>query len=298
MRRKLVKQGQNALTVTIPRDWIKRFDLKAGNEVDISEVGKDILISTEQSFKPTTLNIDLSGLDDRLVWTYIISAYRKGADVVTLKFEGPAKLKLIQQVVDALLGFAIVSHSPTSCTIKDVSSPNEEEFENILRRIFLLLKNMAAETLTALQKKDSEALVAMEFQDYSINKFSNFCLRVLAKKGLREMEKTPPMHHLIAELETVGDEYTRLAMDASKSRINEGSVAMLAKANEMLGSVYNLFYDFKNQNVKRSLYLKDSISKDLDAKMAKNSDTRFLYHCAKIVHILTDLTERIILMNI
>lgn len=37
MKRKIIKQGHNTLTVTLPSEWTKKLQLGAGDEVDIIE---------------------------------------------------------------------------------------------------------------------------------------------------------------------------------------------------------------------------------------------------------------------
>jgi antitoxin component of MazEF toxin-antitoxin module len=49
MIRKLVKQGDNALTVTLPAHWIKDQGLKTGNEVHLQEIGRNIEISAARN---------------------------------------------------------------------------------------------------------------------------------------------------------------------------------------------------------------------------------------------------------
>ena len=46
MKRKLVKQGNNALTVSLPSDWSKLNRLAAGDEVDVEIVGKNVIIGS------------------------------------------------------------------------------------------------------------------------------------------------------------------------------------------------------------------------------------------------------------
>ena len=47
MRRKLVKQGVNALTVTLPAKWIEKKGLKAGDEIDVVEEENKIEIYSD-----------------------------------------------------------------------------------------------------------------------------------------------------------------------------------------------------------------------------------------------------------
>ena len=37
MKRKIIRQGHNTLTITLPSDWAKRFNIEAGKEIDLTE---------------------------------------------------------------------------------------------------------------------------------------------------------------------------------------------------------------------------------------------------------------------
>ena len=38
MKRKIVKQGSATMTISLPATWIKKFNLKVGDELEIDEV--------------------------------------------------------------------------------------------------------------------------------------------------------------------------------------------------------------------------------------------------------------------
>jgi len=45
MKRKLIEQGGGTLMVSLPSRWIRDFELEKGDEVEIEEIGKQIIIS-------------------------------------------------------------------------------------------------------------------------------------------------------------------------------------------------------------------------------------------------------------
>ena len=48
MKRKIIKQGHNTLTITLPSDWVKRFNLQGGNEIDLIEKDNGLFLTTEK----------------------------------------------------------------------------------------------------------------------------------------------------------------------------------------------------------------------------------------------------------
>jgi len=58
MKRKLVKQGGTALTVSLPAKWAKKYDLKAGDEIDLVEEGNKKLEKTWQKISKLNTSLD------------------------------------------------------------------------------------------------------------------------------------------------------------------------------------------------------------------------------------------------
>ena len=57
MKRKIIKQGHNTLTMTLPSEWVKQLNLKAGDEIDLTEDRGSLCINGKQNneFKTTTI---------------------------------------------------------------------------------------------------------------------------------------------------------------------------------------------------------------------------------------------------
>ena len=45
MRRKLIKQGIDTYTLSLPVKWIRKNNLKASEEVDIGEEGSNLMVT-------------------------------------------------------------------------------------------------------------------------------------------------------------------------------------------------------------------------------------------------------------
>ena len=63
MKRKIIRQGHNTLTITLPTDWAKKLNLNAGDEVDLIEDNSSLVINGKQhnGFKTTTIDITQTG---------------------------------------------------------------------------------------------------------------------------------------------------------------------------------------------------------------------------------------------
>ncbi len=145
MRRKLVKQGMNALTLTMPSDWVRRNNLKPGDEIDLTEQDNSITLSAESAEKKQSLKeitVDVSGLMPRLADRFLARAYQKGYDRIIVKFDDPELKLAIQNKVSELMGFEILRAEKNELEIQVISNQLDIDFDTMLRRAMLVLMDM------------------------------------------------------------------------------------------------------------------------------------------------------------
>ena len=295
MKRKIVKQGNSALTITLPSFWTKELNLHAGDEIEVIQE-KDYLKLTADSEGEKTIEIDTTELNEALIWTYIIAAYRKGYDEIKIIFSNP-QLKTIQKVVDALLGLAIIKQDSNSLIIKDLSSnPTDKEFDNIVRRIFYLLEDQSESCLNALKQKNKEDLKNIELKDYNVNKFSNFCLRLISKRNL-----TSTLEYIVSELENLGDEYAKLSIELSEEKLlfRKELITIFEEVNKLFLKFHKFYYDPNKEILLDLIESKNKINKKINSINPKSSsESIILFHLSKVVHIITNIGERAIMIKL
>ncbi len=295
MKRKIVRQGNGALTISLPASWTKRLGLKAGQELNVEEKETTLVITAEKREKETII-VDITKLNEVLVWTYLLSAYRNGYDIIKVKHKGE-QTKLIQQVVDAMLGMAITEQNNEETTIVDLmENPADREFASIFRRIFYMLEEMGDCCLEAIKKKQRDNLASIVYQDYNINKFSNFCIRMIKKKF---MDGT--IEYIVSELENIGDEYARLGLNLAKFasiRISKEMINLLREVNELFVNFHKLYYSFTDDAIVEIVEHKEKINKKLAGVEIKSKQELVLsYHLSKIVHLVISMTERVVMLK-
>ena len=57
MIRKVIKQGHNTLTVTLPSKWVKSRDIKPGDDINIKEKDNGLLITSEKCLESNKSDI-------------------------------------------------------------------------------------------------------------------------------------------------------------------------------------------------------------------------------------------------
>jgi len=108
MKRKLVRQGGSAMTITLPSDWVKRFKLEGGDEIDLEEQQGKLIISTEAGKKENSIELSVSGLGP-MVKRVLGALYKTGYDEFSIRFETPEEFETAQQVIrEQFVGFESV----------------------------------------------------------------------------------------------------------------------------------------------------------------------------------------------
>ncbi len=292
VKRKLVKQGNNALTVTLPSSWTSRFNLKAGNEVEVSEMGENIVISSDVLDNSKKTAIDLSNTDIML-YRILAALYKAGYDEIEIKYSTLKELETAQQTIrDEFIGFEIVEHRKNSFTLKRITKIDYRDFDIMLRRMFLIVKSVHEDMITAIEKEDTDFLRTIVLRDWDVNKFGEFCRRTLNKYGINVQQNYSPVYYIVEELEKIGDSYRdmcKFIIETANYNIDKEIILMLNEINEFFNQFYELYFKFSiNKTVefgKRRYELKEKIMNmlDNDALIKKKSNTRLIMYLNEVL---------------
>jgi phosphate uptake regulator len=295
MKRRLVSQGRATLTVSLPSKWIKTFGLKAGDELDISEEAGKLILGTTGEVALEKTTIDLKDVGRELLRKYLPAAYKLGYDEITVLAEGSAQIEEVQKAIQrSLLGFEIVNQSRTSCTIKCIGGPLEDEFESILRRIFLMLKSMSAEAYDAIKAKEFDQLNSIKSGEQINNRLTTICRRIVNKKGYTK--HSTYLYGLVNELEKVADEYKEMFKYVAEHKVTVSPelLKILSKVNQLYVDMYELFYKYDKKKAISINKDKKKIFREIDELFMKKKDGKFLHHSMSVVERLGNILSYII----
>lgn len=256
IKRKVVLHGSSTLTISLPANWAKKFNVKKGDELDVEEQNRELRISTEKEFNRGKKEFSIKDLK-RLGKTYITSSYRQGYDEIGINYDDPNYISVIQKLIsEDITGFEIIKQSKNNCLIRDLTGHSKDEFNIVLRRVWLLLTDLSKESLNAFRKNDVDLLKNIEKMDYSINKFSNYCLRLLIKQNHVNFNKTPLYYHLIKSLEEIADQYKDLCIFHLENleKIDKKLISIFSEVNDHLNEFHELFYKYDEQKIEDFYY--------------------------------------------
>lgn len=250
MKRKIVQQGPATLMISIPAKWARKHGLSKGDEIELEEENSKLVISTErkESFRKTRIDLTEYGAAASRA---IGALYKQGFDEIDIVFRSATDIEIVNKNISEFIGFEIVSQTNNGCVIREISAPKEEEFKLILNRMLLLLKSLADDTYSSLKSNDKNLLKALPSRDITINKYANYCRRILNKHGYAEQKKTPMMYCIIEGLENLGDEYKGLAKFVVESRISleRTMLELLDSVNNLLDKFYRIMLKFDTKKI-------------------------------------------------
>ena len=176
MRRKLVEQGGTTMMVSLPSKWIKRFDLKKGDEIIIEEDGKMIHLSTDTINRSRAIQIDLRDMNDRVIKWIISGLHKFGFDEIEILYNQPDVLPVVDWLLkNLMIGFALIEQTSKRIVLKNITQDTEAEFNATLRRAFLVTNALAESSIEAIREKEFDTLKSLISLEETNNQLTNFC---------------------------------------------------------------------------------------------------------------------------
>jgi len=297
MKRKVVQHGPSTLIISLPSNWIKKNEINKGDELEVKEEGKTLVVSKEFILEDNSITKDVSNFDPLLVNSFLVRAYQKGYDKINLIHNNLEVLKKIQTKTLELIGYEIIEQNNKSCLIQSISSHIELDFDNSLRKAFIITKQMLEIAIKAYKEKDNSTLEGLQIMDLEVNRFCNFCLRQINKEqyiGTEQAQQSHTLYYLIEILEELGDVFKRMAnyLAISKKK-NQEIINLMQLLFEQYEAAYSYFYkstsDKANQAYRTSVMLDEEITKMLDTKLI-TSEILVVYAIMDGVHIISHFT--------
>lgn len=241
--------GGSSLTLTLPKDWINRYQLKSKDEVLVNTVGPALTIKPAAKTKQTT-NIDITTDDmpDEWLLREMIGAYIAGADKITLRSQRitPSQNDAIRQAVQKLFGFEILEETSQKIVARSILDDTRFPVSESTLRIFMIARGMFEDALKAAQSGDKELAIDIQQRDYEVNKFLHSIQRqfqaILSGKVEGSLEEVNFYRGVAIQLERIGDHAVKIAELASADRtdpvkLSTSFPAMQAGIHQLLKDV-------------------------------------------------------------
>ncbi len=267
MKRKVIKQ-RSSYTITLPVKWIKQLNLRPSSEIDVNEIGKKLIVSAEKSNEKKSIEINISNLASGFVWREVLGLYRKGYDEIIINHKD--QISLLREIANYLIGFEITKQEENKVIIEDIAGLENANFEIIFKRVGFILTDLSQEFYQLLQNKIKENEIIV--LDRNLDKFTDYCLRFLNKKGLESFEDIPIYYHLVSQIEYIGDVYK----EAVFSKPKKEEIALFEKTNNII-KLFIESINAKTPEKKEKILKTYEEIKKLEKLLSKKETTSSIY---------------------
>ena len=239
--RRMQMSGGSTYIVSLPKNWIEEFRIRAGDNVTIAKNPNESLTLFRQDGgdgRKETAVIAMSQKDYRgSIKRKIIAAYLDGYNSIRIVSRGmripPEHSKSTRDLVrTSMIGTEIVESSSKEITIQILSRLPELSFETALRRMYLMACNMIRESIESLEEMDMAHADEVVSMDDEVDRFGLYMRRnlvlavasqnVLQEVGLRKPSECLGYKAIISRIERIAD---HACLIAKRAKFIEGRIA-------------------------------------------------------------------------
>jgi len=294
--------GGKTHVISLPLKWIKKYQVKKGQELELQENQDKILVSTDSKPALKEMDLNLTNTDTSTIVRNIVTCYQMGYNFLNIKFDKKVlnqktkkerkTIDLIQDTCDQLIGFEITEQKDGFCHIKDITDNSINEFNKILRRTFLMLGCLSTETLDYIKGKETEDLYK---KHVNIRRFTNYCRRYLNIFGVQD--KTNYYNELLLSIEEISRTY-RLITKRHKPNENKDIQKILKRTIQLQEELQKFFYKYKidksTEIIKERLDIFQEINK---FQSTEKEDIVLLHRIPNILNRILSLINVTIAIN-
>lgn len=279
MKRKVIKQGNGTLTITLPKKWTEKVGLTGEDEISLREAEDKLIIETE-SHKKTRAEVNLSGLTSARTLKWVIaSLYKKGYSEIQLSYTDPKTPRIVRESLgSAITGFAIMEQSKKKMVLKSLTTDSQEEFEPSLRRAFLVTLSLAEGIQERLESKNTKGLIELCALEKTNNQFVNICERLLLTKG-DDTPKTIMQYVLVWNVEKVCDTYRDICKHLEGKKVPAPIASVHKEVLTFVRGYYELLYQFSLTKLQHLIETEQKLS----SKISKIKDAQLSFLLQTIV---------------
>lgn len=292
MKRKVIQLAGKTFVVSLPSKWVKKHGVKKGDDIEVEERDRNLVIGTERTGAAEKKEIDADQLGV-LTKRCIFRQYQEGVDEIQVNFKNPEEIRKIQDYITELIGYEIIKQGNKHAVISDISGQANHEFSQLTRRLFLLLKGIIEDSYQAFCEKDMESLRNIVYRDAEINKFTHFCIRSLSKQNMQESKKQA-YFCIIYTLERIGDDFKGLIelIANSKKIPDKETIALYAGAKDLFTKIYEFSFDNKLETAKEIAKIHANVRKKAnDYLLDKKCDIQTAVFLRAIINSLITIQE-------
>ncbi len=259
MRRSLVQLGRTTLCVSLPHEFVQRYNLKKGDAVDVAEEEAQLVLNALPQSQSTHV-VNITDKHYAVAWYAITAAYMAGHDAIDIRFENAHLQKskevptnqAIAELAGSLIGMEVMEQGKKYCLLKEIALPKKDELPKLLLRVWNVLVVLAEEC------RDPELRKVVHVHEDQLNKLVLYGMRLLSRAGAETRQQSLAMYALLSRLEVVGDLFQQLLVELEDDACLEQleDVVRLARGA------------FTSGNIEKAWFARHMLTQTTDNKLA------------------------------
>ena len=258
--RSLVKAGQTSHTVSLPKEWLEKNNLKRGDLIYLHEQSdKELLITphlmkdSPQETKEITISTDKKEIDT--LQREITSAYINNYHIINIAGENLSEhLKDVRNIIQEFVALEVVEQTSKRIVVKDLLNLDDVAIDKTMKRMDMIVRSMIQDASTEKPEIDE----SIRFRDDDVNRIYFLLFRLLksalknqkiAEKFGLSNEKLLSTWYLAVNIENVADCCKNISGLLKKAKKEESASASstLKELEKNYAEVMKAYYN-KDKN--------------------------------------------------
>ena len=256
--RRVQVTGGASFVVTLPKDWAGEQGIKKNDPVGlIVQSDGTLLVTTKITEEPLQRikEIDCSIIaDPAFLFRLLIGTYITGFTVIRLSTKqrfSPFVRTVVRDFSQMTIGQEVVEETESVIMIKDLLNPSEMPFENTIKRMFVIVKTMHEDAITALETRNktlADDVIARDMDvdrlNWLIARQTNMIMQNASLSRKMGITTSMAMHYYILSriIERVGDHAVRIAENSQPiidAGLDKKIIEALRKASVMSLEIFD-----------------------------------------------------------
>jgi phosphate uptake regulator len=264
--------GGSSYVLTLPKEWIDAQKIRKNDPLGIETQPDGTLIVTktiEHEPLQRKMEFPVDGITEpAYLFRLLIGAYISGITtiVITSKERLPPFVRVVvRDFTQMTIGQEVIEEDDSAITLKDLLNPSEMPFANTIKRMFVIVKAMHEDAITAIRTGNQTLAADVTARDNDVDRLHWLIARqthmILSNVALsKKMGITPGMavHYFVISriIERIGDHAERIVDNAQAiltKDLDPLIIEKIAKASEIsVGIIDRSIVSFFNNDMKKS----------------------------------------------
>jgi len=258
--------GKYTFTLSLPKDWVQKWNLKKGDKIIITE-DEDGSLRITPEFKgkekrSMVYRISADKCDQPwLLERLLIGNYMLGRETIEITSEKnikPEHLLEVRKALRRLTGLSIVEESQNRIVLQCFIEPTKFPIEKLIKRLYALASIMHSDSINALMNRDKELAISVLHREAEADMVYWLIARQLTMAaddksiahdiGIKDIKHQQGLRVVAKSLESIADQAKNIARACLNLidlnlELDKNILAMIKKFSDAVNGMYNKAID-------------------------------------------------------